>query len=314
MNFIRFKPFYFGRIWGGSKLRDFFGRDVGDKGGSIGESWEISDRPEAESVAIGGRFDSMTLAQIIAAEPRYVMGEGYVAGSRFPVLVKWIDAAAALSVQVHPNGNAAAELGSEGKNENWFVAQADCGAKLIAGFKDGVGAIDEKSIADPEWLRANLNEFSVAAGDSVYVEGGCVHSIGAGNLILEIQENSDTTYRLYDWGRLGVDGKPRELRVRESAMSIDLSVKPEVIGTARDYAPRVICDAPRFTIEHMRLSDGEELGLAASKAKLLGVVSGGLVDAENNAVSVSENVLVPAGENAVFTAVGGCELLLTTLK
>lgn len=314
MNFIRFKPFYFGKVWGGSKLRDFFGRDVGDKGESIGESWEISDRPEAESVAIGGRFDSMTLAQIIAAEPRYIMGEGYVAGSRFPVLVKWIDAASALSIQVHPSGNAAAAPGSERKNENWFVAQADCGAKLIAGFKGGVVAVDEKTIANPDWLRGHLNEISVSAGDSVYIESGCVHAIGAGNLILEIQENSDTTYRLYDWDRLGIDGKPRELRIRESAMSIDLSAKPELISTARDCEPRIICDAPRFTIEHMKLSDGEELGLAASKAKLLGIVSGGLVDAENNAVSVSENVLVPAGENAVFTAVGGCELLLITLK
>ena len=226
MKFIKFKPVYFERIWGGDKMESLLGRDVGAHSAPIGESWEITDRPEAVSVAVGGEFDGMEISQILKVRPEYIMGGEW--RGRFPVLVKWIDAAQALSIQVHPSRGTAKILNAESKNENWFIAQADAGASIIAGFKDFVENPDAKLLADGAWLREHLRQMPVEAGESIFIRGGCVHAIGAGNLILEIQENSDTTYRRYDWDRAGSDGKPRALHIEQSAVCADFSAAPQL--------------------------------------------------------------------------------------
>ena len=321
MKFIKFKPAYFERVWGGTKIETLLKRDAGAHSAPIGESWEIADRPEAESVAVGGEFDGMALAQILEMRGPYIMG-GQWRGGRFPALVKWIDAAQALSIQVHPSSESAKLLGAESKNENWFIARAEPGASIIAGFKAAPESAGAERLSDGAWLRENLRQIEACEGDSIFIPGGCVHAIGAGNLILEIQENSDTTYRLYDWDRLGSDGKPRALHIKESAACVDFSLSPQAVKTDRAarIAPQtqnsgmLLCDFGLFEIRHIKMAKGAVLTLAEGCAKIISAVRGSLADSEGCAIGEFENALVPAGETAELRAESDAEILVTKIK
>ncbi len=312
MRFIRFKPVYFERVWGGDGLKKYFNRPIPNDS-PTGESWEISDRPEAVSVAEGGKFDGMKISDILKENPLYIMGKDFSAP--FPVLVKWIYAEQALSIQVHPSHKSAKQLNAESKNENWYIADAKAGANIIAGFNEGIKSVDSRKLSDGKWLRENLRKIDVEPGDSVFIRGGCVHAIGAGNLILEIQENSDTTYRLYDWDRMGTDGKPRKLHIEESAKCVDLSMPPPQIIKSKQCPGKIIslCDFPLFKIERVKLQKSESLNIESGTPKILSVVEGSLTESGGGTAGLSENVLIPAGESPVFSANDYCEFLLTTI-
>ena len=164
MKFIKFKPIYFERIWGGSKLKDFFKRDIDNS--NIGESWEISDRPNANSIAIDGKFSGMCLSKIIQENQEYIMGKKW--GLPFPILVKWIDAQQPLSIQVHPCPSTANLLNVESKSENWFVVQTDENSTIIAGLKPTVKSADKSDLTDSAWLKENLNEINAKNGEILY--------------------------------------------------------------------------------------------------------------------------------------------------
>ncbi len=310
MNFIRFKTFYLEKIWGGPEFASLLNRGL-DKRDSIGESWEISDRPGMESVAIGGRFDNLDISEILKTHTEYLMGYKY--DGQFPVMVKWIYASSPLSIQVHPNEAAAKILGAEQKNENWFVAAAKPAAELVAGFKESVKALTAEEMQS-KWMNENLRRINVVAGDSVFIPGGCVHAIGGGILILEIQENSDTTYRLYDWDRKGPDGKPRALHIKESAICADVSIRPQIVKTGKSDADKIICQSQKFDIEYMSLKKGQKLKIMSGRAKIISVVGGRMADGTGNEILFSENVLVPAVIDDDFTALEDSQILLTKIK
>ena len=270
---FRFQPIYQERVWGGREFEKAFARKL-PPGSPIGESWEIVDRPEAQSKVQGGAFDGWTLRALIEQQGDVVMGPRWPKARPFPVLVKWLDCRERLSLQVHPPASVAPELHGEPKTENWFIAAASPEASLIVGLKRGVTRAQfEKAIGD-NTLESCVHRFPVSAGDSILVESGRLHAIDGGNLILEIQQNSDTTYRVYDWGRVGLDGKPRQMHVTESLRSINWNdFEPQPIRAANK--PAVIADAKEFRLRRVPLAKGEHLHVTArEQPRLLSVVSG----------------------------------------
>ncbi|AEI39309.1 type I phosphomannose isomerase catalytic subunit [Paenibacillus mucilaginosus] len=213
---LQCQPEFKERVWGGRALEQF-GHELPE--GPIGEGWMIGDHPNGTTKVVNGELAGLGLDQI-----REQYGEAFFGSKgfskkngRFPLLIKLLDCQDDLSVQVHPNDHYdRLPEGELGKTEMWYILDAKPGAKIIYGLKDGVtreslaAAIEENRIMDA------LNEITVEAGDSFYIPSGTVHALGAGVLVAEIQQNSDSTYRLYDYGRLGLDGKPRELHIEDS--------------------------------------------------------------------------------------------------
>ena len=214
-SFIRFEPIYQTRVWGGRLLAERFGRDLPDLELPFGESWEISAREEADSRILGGSLDGRRLTELWA-DPglrRALFGEGAPEADRFPLLFKILDARDTLSIQVHPPASVAAALGGEPKTEVWYIADAAAGAMLYVGVKEGIDeARFREALASGE-AESCVHSVPVSKGQHLAIPSGRLHAIGAGLLIYEIQQNSDTTYRVYDWNRPGIDGKPRELHV-----------------------------------------------------------------------------------------------------
>jgi mannose-6-phosphate isomerase len=306
---LLFDPIYQERVWGGRSLETALGRTL-PSARPIGESWEIVDRPEAQSRVRAGRWAGATLREVIEGHAAEVMGPAWPAGARFPLLVKWLDCRERLSLQVHPPAAVAPSLGGEPKTENWYVAQAEPGARLIVGLKPGVTrASFERALADGT-AEACVCEDAVAAGDSLLVRSGQVHAIDSGNLILEIQQNSDTTYRLYDWGRVGLDGRPRQLHVAESLRSI-LWDEPAPKVVRSSAGSGVLADCPEFSIRRVVLAAGESLAFSAGEQpRLIGVIAGAL-DGPDRRLEPGDNALVPYAADLTLIAETAATVLIT---
>jgi mannose-6-phosphate isomerase len=243
------------------------------------------------------------------------MGPKWPAGGPFPLLVKWLDCSERLSLQVHPPADAAHELGGETKVENWYVAHSAPGASLFVGLKPGVtqGAF-EKAVADGT-AEACLNKLPAASGDSILVASGQVHAIDAGNLILEIQQNSDTTYRLFDWGRVGLDGKPRAVHLGESLRSILWDGDPpELVRAAPTSGTIASCD--EFTIRRVVLGRGESVAFAAGEQpRIVSVAAGGVAQAgtasPGRPLTLGDSALLPWSAELEFVAPEPSIILVT---
>jgi mannose-6-phosphate isomerase len=223
LGLLRFEDLMAERIWGGRKLETAFGKDLPPEA-SIGEDWLVSDHASAESVVAEGPLAGRTLHELLDAHGNTLLGthaQPTVHG-RFPLLLKLLDARDVLSVQVHPDDATAARLGEPdvGKTEMWHVLEAAPGSELICGLHEGAGPDDVQGAVADGSLPDRMVSFPVEPGDSVFVPAGTVHAIGGGILLAEIQQNSDLTYRLYDWGRLDDAGNARELHVEKSLESI----------------------------------------------------------------------------------------------
>jgi mannose-6-phosphate isomerase len=211
------------RVWGGRELERVYQRTLPDPEKPFGESWEIVDREKEQSVVDQGPWTGSSLHELWTNHREEIFGTGFFDHPRFPILIKVLDARDELSIQVHPPAHLAASLGGEPKTEMWFIADCDPGAKLYVGLKNGVTRADfEQAIADGS-VADCVHAITPNPGESIFIASGRLHAIGAGFLIHEIQQNSDTTYRVFDWNRLGLDGKPRELHVAESLASIDFT-------------------------------------------------------------------------------------------
>jgi mannose-6-phosphate isomerase len=225
---LSFEPIFQERIWGSRKLASLFGKNLpSDK--PIGESWEVVDRPEAQSVVRHGPFRDRTLHELWTHDRESVFGRLSDA-ARFPLLIKLLDAHDQLSLQVHPPTRIAAKLGGEPKTEFWYVASAIPGAKIFVGLRHAVTreqfeqAVRAKAIADL------VHSIPVKTGDAIFLPAGRFHAVGAGSVLVEIQQNSDTTYRVYDWDRVDDRGRPRQLHVEQALQSIDFDdITPALI-------------------------------------------------------------------------------------
>ena len=233
---LRFEPVYKDYIWGGRRLADY--GKVLPADGRVAESWELSCQANGLSIVDHGRHAGQILDALVRRDPVGMLGARLAAetGGDFPMLIKLIDAQGDLSVQVHPDDRAARRLEGVpyGKNEIWYVLHAPPGARLIAGLREGVTREElEACIAEGRTLDA-LQQVEVVAGDVINIPAGLVHAITAGLIIYEVQQSSDTTYRLYDYGRLGADGAPRPLHIEQALEVIDFEAAAG--GAARPFA------------------------------------------------------------------------------
>ncbi|NIA15317.1 MAG: mannose-6-phosphate isomerase [Nitrospiraceae bacterium] len=315
---LRFHEGFFERVWGGSKLRILYGKDTPDK--PIGESWVISDHSSHESVVSEGPYAGQTLRQLLEANADAILGSRptLTVHGRFPLLLKILDAADVLSVQVHPDDEAAKRLGEPdvGKTEMWHVLQADLGSELICGLEPSVTAASLASAIDDGSIEAQMARFPATEGTSLFVPAGTVHAICGGSVLAEIQQNSDLTYRLYDWGRVGTDGKPRELHV-EKAMAVTHFGKPSpgpteplrherhgipcaVLAACRDFAAELYEMCGAIT----RTTGGESFHILLAKSGTITVAAAG----SETTLSPGEAVLVPGCLDA-YSASGEGALL-----
>ena len=278
MELMSFTPLYMERVWGGRSLELKLGRTL-PEGKLIGESWELVDREHEQSVVAEGAHKGKTIRELLENSGADILGPGREGSQPFPILIKWLDCQDRLSLQVHPPAAIAPILGGEAKTENWYIAECDGDASLIVGLKQGVTREQFTQALEDNKVAACVHRFPVKPGDSILVESGRMHAIDAGNLILEIQQNSDTTYRVYDWGRVGLDGAPRQLHLEESLQSIDFN----------DYEPgplkivpgaQTLADCKEFRIRRLELKPGDEaLELPAGEsARLIHILSGALTD------------------------------------
>ncbi|MGJ8655559.1 MAG: type I phosphomannose isomerase catalytic subunit [Akkermansiaceae bacterium] len=295
---ITFIAIYQERVWGGRELENFYGRVLPCERVPYGESWEISDREEAQSVVSdeGGEYQGKSLNELWSDEVTRgkVFGDGLV-GDRFPLLIKILDCREDLSVQVHPPTELAEELGGEAKTEMWYIAGVDEGAKLYVGLKEGVTKERfEQALVDGD-VEEQIHAIEAKAGESIFIPSGRLHAIGAGHLIYEVQQNSDTTYRVFDWNRMGLDGVPRELHVEESMRCIDFDdVEPEM-----DVAfESCIASCEYFNVDKFELSSGDVVGNPdCERFSIVTVVSGEVVDAEGKPYVAGDFMILPRGSS-----------------
>jgi mannose-6-phosphate isomerase len=274
-----FDPRFKERVWGGRRLETLYGKTLpSDR--LVGESWEISDRPGDESVVSNGPLAGRTLRSLIEAESGDVLGDAApTEQGRFPLLCKILDARERLSLQVHPPPRAK-HLG-EPKTEMWYIADADPGAELFVGLKPGsTRQTFERALAAGQ-VADCFHRIAVRAGDAMFLPSGRVHAIGAGLVIFEIQQNSDTTFRVYDWDRIGLDGKPRTLHVKESLDSIDFSdIEPGLVASqprpADDFTVRPLVRDPLFKIDLVEATAAATSRRKSNRPRVMACVSGRL--------------------------------------
>ncbi len=232
---LKFEPVLKAKLWGGDGIARLKG--LGMPGATIGESWEISAVRGSESVVASGEFKGMTLEDVISLKRHELVGRGNYQryGNEFPILVKFIDARDDLSVQVHPGDRVAERHGHpHGKAEMWYVMDAEPGARLLCGFSEEMTPERFCHAAEGGAIPGVLREYRAREGDCFFIPPGCVHGIGRGVLLAEIQQTLDVTYRIHDYGRRDLDGNFRELHVRQAAESIDFS---STEGGRVDYVP-----------------------------------------------------------------------------
>jgi mannose-6-phosphate isomerase len=288
---VTFKPLYMQRVWGGRELERVYGRELPDPKLPFGESWEIVDRDDAQSVVDYGPLEGKSLHELWTNHRGEIFGSGYPDHPRFPILIKVLDARDDLSIQVHPPQDRAAALGGEAKTEMWFIADCERGAKLYVGMKRGVSRPDfEQAITDGT-VADCVHVIQPHPGESIFIPSGRLHAIGAGFLIHEIQQNSDTTYRVFDWNRMGLDGKPRELHVAQSLASIDFN----------DFEPGMdtpdgdtLASCPYFTTDRKFVTAGQIIGNPVSgKFSILSIVNGALESPQGRRFTTGEFLLLP---------------------
>ncbi len=258
---LKFTPIYQERIWGGTQMTEVLGREVPAGKDPVGESWELVDREGEESVLANGPMAGKTLHELVSHYGRELLGRKARETNRFPLLVKLIDAGDRLSLQVHPDEAACREIGNgaEPKTEMWYIIAARKGAKILAGLQGR--ATKQQLVArltspDVEDL---LQVYPAQPGDAYFITSGTLHAIGGGNLILEIQQNSDTTYRVSDWGRVDANGKSRQLHVDVGVRSINFMnrTSPRIAGVSGSASHNrkfdVVNTCPFFTVTDLRL-------------------------------------------------------------
>ncbi len=308
-------------LWGGNRLRDYGKVSDSDR---IAESWELSCHPDGESIIADGAYAGRTLTEYLKDHPE-ALGKNCARFDRFPVLIKLIDARDNLSVQVHPDDAYALEHeGEYGKTEMWYIVDAEPGAELIYGFKKPITKEEFRCAIEENTLLEKVNRVPVRKGDVFFIKAGTLHAIGKGILIAEIQQNSNTTYRVYDYGRVGADGKPRELHV-EKALDVTKLTKatptklqpPAVIpgsntrcqnlkncryfSTAKlEIFRSFVFKKSDYSFEHLLMIEGD--------AELRS-------EGETLSLHRGDSVFVPAGapDIEIFSA-DGCTLLCTLIE
>jgi len=296
-----FQPVFKERVWGGRNLERLYGKPLPPQV-PIGESWEITDRPEGVSVIANGPLAGNDLRWLMQNHAAELLGVDRASAAAFPLLVKILDAQDKLSLQVHPPAAQARQLGGEPKTEMWYVADADPGADLFVGLKQGITRADFEARIRDGSVAGCFHHVCVARGDVMFLPSGRVHAIGAGNVIFEIQQNSDTTYRVFDWNRVGLDGQPRELHVEQSLASINFGdFEPGLVKSEysrnETFSVRYLIDDPLFRVNAWQVKRGERFYVSSRLPQIFGVLRGRMTVRGNDvevALKPGDFCLVPS--------------------
>ncbi|KPJ51947.1 MAG: hypothetical protein AMS16_07100 [Planctomycetes bacterium DG_58] len=323
---IHFREVFKEKVWGGRKLETLLGKALPPEV-PIGESWEVSDHPHGESRVDEGPLAGKSLHELVQTDEAALVGRGGAleVGGRFPLLYKFIDAADYLSVQVHPDDDYAREheSGDPGKTEAWYVIDADEGAKIARGVRAGTTRETFARAVEEDTVEQLLTFVPVKRGDVMSLPAGTVHALAPGVLVAEIQQNSDTTYRIYDWGRVGLDGKPRELHVEKALDCINFDeqteplVTPEVLEEEHPRHERLVAN-DRFTFDRYSSDWAFEVRPGELQSFVILTCTRGRADlmfpADTRGIRRGETVLLPAVlEDLHVQPDGDVELLAMSL-
>lgn len=313
MYILKLKPVFKDYIWGGTKLRDEYGFQSDLT--KLAEGWMLSCHKDGENTIENGDFEGKSLTEVVNANPDY-LGENGKAFEYFPILIKLIDAKNDLSVQVHPDNEYAMRVEKEyGKTECWYILDCDEDAELIYGFNKSITSEEFKErIADNTFLET-VNKVKVKKGDLFFIEAGTLHAIGKGILLAEIQQNSNTTYRVYDYGRLGADGKPRELHV-EKAIDVTNCTPPTRstnpdgdLIVADGYLTQLLTKCDLFNVEKVSV-DTTYTAVADEKSFVSVLVTDGNATIDGLEIKKGDSLFIPANYGE-FTVTGKTELIIT---
>ncbi|MBA3543796.1 MAG: class I mannose-6-phosphate isomerase [Chthoniobacterales bacterium] len=276
------------RVWGGRRLESVFGKQLpADK--KIGESWEVVDRPEAQSVVREGPWKGRSLHELWRAHRSEIFGAQLPDVPRFPILAKILDAQEKLSLQVHPGPQSTGQAGAEPKTEMWYFAQTQPGAEIYSGLRRGVRREQLAQAVRNGGAAELVHRIQVATGDAFFVPSGRLHAIGAGNLLVEIQQNSDTTFRLFDWNRSEAESPKRALQIEEALQSTDFDdFEPELIRPAGER----LVQCSHFEVEKWELQSARRA--SDQPAFALFVCLRGAVEAETLRFKPGDFFFMPA--------------------
>ena len=314
MSILKLKPSCKDYLWGGSRLKEEYGKEC--DGNVLAETWELSCHPDGPSYITNGTYAGKTLQQYIDAEGKAVLGTHCRRFRDFPILTKFIDANDNLSIQVHPdNQYALKNEGQYGKTEMWYVMDAGKGAFLYYGFKREITKEEFEKRINEDTLLEVLNAVSVQKGDVLFIESGTIHAIGKDILIAEIQQNSNVTYRVYDYGRIGKDGRKRDLHI-EKALAVTNRVP--IIKGKSSYPHVADCDY--FTVDKLNL-DGKVMKKMEGNVSEDSFASILILDGEGTISDAKETLdfkkgdsfFLPAGGGS-YTIQGVCDALVTTIR
>ncbi|MBJ7449558.1 MAG: class I mannose-6-phosphate isomerase [Parachlamydiales bacterium] len=298
---LLFKPVYKDYIWGGQRILSMYQRD--ESPGIYAESWELSDRSDGMSVVVNGEFKGKTLHELLNEKGNWLTGQNF---DVFPLLIKLIDAKENLSLQVHPDDLSSQKYGGEAKTEMWYILAADAQSSVWACLKKDVEESALKKALTDKKLVDMVQRWDVKKGDVISIPGGRVHAIGAGCMMLEVQQNSNTTYRLYDWDRNGLDGKPRALHIDESLKVIhwDDSANPFGVQEPLDeaHAASLLLQTPYFRLEKHFITEKWDFMWNKQSFQIF-FVEEGVVDIQlvggSETVKKGSTVLIPAAAKRV---------------
>jgi mannose-6-phosphate isomerase len=314
---LTFEPVYKDYPWGGSRIPEVFNRKVPE--GIYAESWEIADHDDGMSIVANGPLAGRSLRDILEQTPRDIMGSSSD-GTRFPLLIKLIDARDKLSVQVHPNDQTAKEFGGEAKTEMWYLL-GDNPTRVYCGLHEGVTRESFLQAVADGTSGDTMRAVPVRKDSAIFVRGGRVHAIDEGCLILEIQQNSNTTYRIYDWGRMGNDGQPRELHIEQAINVInwddtgDPLVQPELLVDTETFQCWEVLACEYFKLEKLRFTAPLEVPFDGTSFHALFVAEGEAEISWQDGVLLlhpGTSVLVPAALPS-YTLSGNAVVLRTTI-
>lgn len=314
MCILKLKPSCKNYLWGGRRLADEYGIEYEED--ILAEAWELSCHPDGPSYISNGKYAGMTLEEFIEAEGKEVLGSHCRRFRDFPILIKFIDAKQNLSIQVHPNNRYALKNeGQYGKTEMWYIMDAKPGAFLYYGFKTEVSKEEFAKRIEEDSLLEVLNAVPVQKGDVLFIESGTIHAIGEGILIAEIQQNSNVTYRVYDYGRVGKDGKKRDLHI-EKALAVTNRVP--IVKDKTSYPHVADCDY--FTVDKLNL-DGTFMKKMEGSVSETSFASILFLDGEGTISNKGESLQFKKGESffltagsGAYTIEGSCDALVTTIR
>jgi mannose-6-phosphate isomerase len=284
---LTFEPIFKERIWGGRRLEQLYGKPI-PANVPIGESWEITDRPEGVSVVKNGPLKGKTLNWLVENHSEELFGKKF--SGNFPLLIKILDAQEKLSLQVHPPAKLAPLLGGEPKTEMWYIVHAEPGAELYVGLKRGVTRAEFEQKIKAGTVADCFHRVPVKTGDAMFLPSGRVHAIGAGLVLFEVQQNSDTTYRVFDWNRVDKSGKARDLHVKESLASIDFN---DFEPALQPRDAKSVVDHELFRVSKVDLQNGQSTKFGG-ELEIIGMLSGKAELSPALTLSAGEFCLVPA--------------------